>query len=246
MAAKKVSEKEFLKNYNIHDYDVPLTSVDLVIFTVREERLHVLLVQRGEHPFLGQWSLPGGFIDIHKDKNLDATALRKLKEKTGVSAPYFEQLQGFGSKTRDPRGWSSTFVYFALIPSDQVELSHGGNADAVQWLALDRDQDLPSLAFDHSEILAVALQRLYNKVEYSSLAAHLLPSEFTLSELQQMYQLILARPLDKSAFRKRIKEGDFLEELTGQFRYGSNRPAQLYRVKQGQGLVYYARSLSGD
>lgn len=246
MASKQQSEKEFLKNYNIHDYEVPLTSVDLVIFTVREERLHVLLVQRADHPFMGQWSLPGGFIDVHKDKNLEATALRKLKEKTGVKAPYLEQLQGFGSKTRDPRGWSSTFVYFALIPSDQIELSQGSAVDAVQWFPIAQDQPLPHLAFDHTEILEVALQRLYNKVEYSSLAAHLLPAEFTLSELQQMYQLILGRPLDKSAFRKRIKEGDFLEELTGQFRYGSNRPAQLYRLKQGLGLVYYARSLSSD
>ncbi|WMW80304.1 NUDIX domain-containing protein [Undibacterium cyanobacteriorum] len=246
MASKQQSEKEFLKNYNIHDYEVPLTSVDLVIFTVREERLHVLLVKRADHPFMGQWSLPGGFIDVHKDKNLEATALRKLKEKTGVKAPYLEQLQGFGSKTRDPRGWSSTFVYFALIPSDLVELSQGSAVDAVQWFPIAQDQPLPHLAFDHTEILEVALQRLYNKVEYSSLAAHLLPAEFTLSELQQMYQLILGRPLDKSAFRKRIKEGDFLEELNGQFRYGSNRPAQLYRLKQGLGLVYYARSLSSD
>lgn len=246
MVNKAQSEKEFLKNYNIHDYDIPLTSVDLVIFTIREQCLHVLLVKRGDFPFKGEWSLPGGFIDVHKDKDLEATALRKLREKTGVKAPYLEQLQGFGSRSRDPRGWSTTFVYFSLIASDQIELAHGGTADAAQWFPLNAESRLPKMAFDHAEIFQTALQRLYNKVEYSSLAAHLLPTEFTLTDLQQVYQIVLGRQIDKSAFRKRIKEGDFLEELEGQFRYGSNRPAQLYRIKAGRGLVYYSRTLSNE
>jgi len=186
------------------------------------------------------------FIDIHKDRDLDAAALRKLREKTGVRAPYLEQLQGFGSKARDPRGWSTTFVYFALIASDQVELAHGGNADAVRWQPVGGAHQVPKLAFDHSQILEVALQRLYNKVEYTSLPAHLLPKEFTLSDLQQVYQIVLGRAVDKSAFRKRIKDGDFLEEIVGQFRLGANRPAQLYRIREGQGPVYFNRVMSGE
>lgn len=246
MATGKQGEREFLRNYNIHDYDVPLTSVDLVIFTIKDQELQVLLVKRAEHPFKGQWCLPGGFIDIHHDVDLDGAALRKLKEKTGVAAPYLEQLQGFGGRHRDPRGWSTTFAYFALISSDQVILSHGGNADAVRWCPVEPADGLPKLAFDHAHILEVAVQRLRNKVEYTSLPAHLLPEEFTLSELQRVYQVLLGRLVDKSAFRKRIKEGDFLEELPGRWRLGSNRPAQLYGLRKGHGTVYFNRVMTGE
>ncbi|MDO8178973.1 MAG: NUDIX domain-containing protein [Undibacterium sp.] len=246
MSNAKQSEKEFLRTYNIHDYEVPLTSVDLAIFTIKDQLLQVLLVKRGDHPFKGKWCLPGGFIDIHHDADLDAAALRTLREKTGVDAPYLEQLQGFGSGVRDPRGWSTTFVYFALISSDQIDLIHGGNADAVRWCAIDDQNVIPPLAFDHKPILEVALQRLRNKVEYTSLPAHLLPEEFTLTELQQVYQIVLGRLVDKSAFRKRIREGDFLEELEGKWRYGSNRPAQLHRLRKGQDTVYFSRLMSGE
>ncbi|WP_156398093.1 MULTISPECIES: NUDIX domain-containing protein [unclassified Duganella] len=235
------TEQEFLRKYNIHDFDVPLTSVDLVIFTIREQALHVLLVKRGEHPHKGRWALPGGFIDIHRDKDLDATALRKLREKTGVEAPYLEQLQGFGSATRDPRGWSATFAYFALIGSDGMELRHGSGSDAASWHPVEGLAAQDALAFDHSAIVDVALQRLRNKVEYTSIPVHLLAAEFTLSDLQRVYETILGRPVEKSAFRKRIKEGDFLEEIPGKQRHGSNRPAQMYRLRAGHPTVYFNR-----
>lgn len=246
MLPADLTEQDYLRNYNIHDFDVPLTSVDLVIFTLREQALQVLLVRRAEHPYKGKWALPGGFIDVHRDKDLDATALRKLREKTGVAAPYLEQLQGFGNGTRDPRGWSATFAYFALISSEGVELHHGAGADAVCWEPVDGLGVANELAFDHAAILAVAVQRLRNKVEYTSLPAHLLPEEFTLSELQRVYEIVLGRPVDKSAFRKRVKEGDFLEEIPGKQRRGSNRPAQLYRIRSGQPTVYFSRAIGSD
>lgn len=238
------TEAQFLSQYNIHDFDVPLTSVDLAIFTIREQMLQVLLVKRAEHPFKGMWALPGGFIDVHQDQDLEATALRKLQQKTGVATPYLEQLQGFGNKTRDPRGWSTTFSYFALIPSDDIQLAHGATADAAQWFAVEDEGVVPTLAFDHAQILQVAIQRLRSKVEYSSLPVHLLPREFTLSELQRVHEIVLGRALDKSAFRKRIREGDFLEEVPDGWRYGSNRPAKLYRLAGGQPTVYFARAIS--
>ncbi|NHZ83491.1 NUDIX domain-containing protein [Massilia sp. CCM 8695] len=243
MSTADLTEQEYLASYNIHAFDVPLTSVDLVIFTVREQALHVLLVQRGAHPAKGQWALPGGFIDVRRDVDLDATALRKLREKTGVSAPYLEQLQGFGSSTRDPRGWSATFAYFALIGSDQIELQHGAGADAACWHSISEHGADIDLAFDHAMIVATAVQRLRNKVEYTSLPAHLLAEEFTLSDLQRVYEIVLGRPIDKSAFRKRVKEGDFLEEITGKQRHGSNRPAQLYRIRSGQPTVFFSRTM---
>ncbi|QDQ29369.1 NUDIX hydrolase [Chitinimonas arctica] len=245
MSAKQQSEREFLRHYNIHDYDVPLTSVDLVILAVRDEGLHVLLVKRGEHPFKEHWALPGGFIDVHHDQDLQATALRKLREKTGVDTPYLEQLQGFGNKTRDPRGWSTTFAYFALIPSEHIELTHGANVEAAQWYRIDGSSVAPHLAFDHAHILEVAIQRVRNKVEYSSLPVHLLPETFTLSELQRVHEIVLGRAVDKSAFRKRIKEGDFLEEVPNAWRYGSNRPAQLYRRRPDRPMVFFPRVMSG-
>lgn len=243
MTGHDITEQEFLRNYRIHDFDVPLTSVDLVIFTLHEGVLKVLLVERGEHPHKGRWALPGGFIDLKRDKDLDATAMRKLREKTGVDISYIEQLQGFGSAVRDPRGWSATFAYFALINADGVTLAHGGNSTAAAWVPVDAVATRTDLAFDHAEIISVALQRLRAKVEYTSLPVHLLAPEFTLSDLQRVYETILGRSVDKSAFRKRIVEGSFLEEIPGKQRHASNRPAQLYRVRQGLPLVYFNGSM---
>lgn len=244
MAGHDTTEQEFLRNYRIHDFDVPLTSVDLVIFTLHEQALKVLLVERGEHPHKGRWALPGGFIDLKRDKDLDATAMRKLREKTGVEISYLEQLQGFGSAERDPRGWSATFAYFALIDAQGVTLSHGGNSTAAAWVPVDQLAERPDIAFDHAQIISVALQRLRAKVEYTSLPVHLLAPEFTLSDLQRVYETILGRTVDKSAFRKRIMEGDFLQEIPGKQRHASNRPAQLYRLRQGPPLVYFNRTMT--
>jgi len=243
MSSKEISEQEFLCNYDIHAFDIPLTSVDLVIFTLREQALQVLLVKRAEHPCKGQWALPGGFIDVKRDADLDATALRKLHEKTGVEAPYLEQLQGFGSATRDPRGWSATFAYFALIDAQGMRLSHGGGSDAASWHPVEGLTERMALAFDHAQIFSTALQRVRNKVEYTSLPVHLLAPEFTLSDLQQVYETVLGRKVDKSAFRKRIMDGDFLEEIPGKQRHASNRPAQLYTLRQGHPTVYFARAM---
>lgn len=244
MPKHEITEQEFLRNYRIHDFDVPLTSVDLVIFTLQDQCLKVLLIERGEHPHKGRWALPGGFIDLKRDKDLDATAMRKLREKTGVDVSYLEQLQGFGSAVRDPRGWSATFAYFALIDAQGVTLSHGAGSSAAAWVAVSDLPERGDLAFDHAEIVEVALQRLRTKVEYSSLPVHLLAAQFTVSDLQKVYETILGRSVDKSAFRKRIMEGDFIEEIPGKQRHASNRPAQLYRLREGQGVVYFNRSMT--
>ncbi len=219
----------------------PLVSVDLAIFTVREGALQALLVRRPEcpgEPYPRRWALPGGFVDVSLDKDLLATARRKLLEKTGVASPYLEQLGSWGSAERDPRGWSTTHVYFALIPAPE-KLAAGGNAADAAWFPID---GLPSrLAFDHGELLEAALARLRGKVEYTSLPVHLLPAEFTLSELQGVFETVLGRPLEKSAFRTRILAADFLEEVPRR-REGANRPAQLYRQRRPGALVYFPRT----
>lgn len=227
-------------------FERPLTGVDLVIFTIRDERLQVLLAQRADRP--GEphphaWALPGGFIDVDQDESLEACARRKLAEKTGVASPYLEQLGSWGNNTRDPRGWSATHVYFALMPGDGVEPKAGGHTADARWHPV-RDHGVKErLAFDHAEILATAIERLRSKVEYTSLPAFLLPEEFTLSELQHVYELVLDRPLNKSAFRTRVRDADLIVEVPRQ-RSGPNRPAQLYRLKDRRHPVFFPRTFS--
>ncbi|MGJ4944787.1 NUDIX hydrolase [Bradyrhizobium sp. HKCCYLS1011] len=225
------------------DFPRPLTTVDVVIFTIRNDALHVLLVQRGageNEPFPGAFALPGGFVDIARDRDLEACALRKLKEKTGVVSPYLEQLGSWGSAARDPRFWSATHAYFALLPASIADRALAADA---QWFPLAGERVKPKLAFDHDEILAAAVQRLRNKVEYTSLPAYLMPEEFTLPELQRSYEIVLGRPLEKSAFRTRMLSADLIEPIA-KMRKGPNRPAQLYRLKAAKEPVYFARTFN--
>ncbi len=235
------SEAHYLRSYDIHAFDVPLTTVDVVIFTVREGELQVLLIQRDQHPFRGLWALPGGFIRLKEDADLKATAHRKLAEETGVDASYLEQVASVGNAKRDPRGWAVTVVFFALLPASSLRLSHGKGTRAAQWVRVEQGEVALPLAFDHAALIALALERLRSKVEYTALPVHLLPESFTLKELQDVYELILGRPVNKAAFRRRIDKAGILEELPGQMRYGSNRPAQLFRVKPGQSEHFFDR-----
>jgi 8-oxo-dGTP diphosphatase len=212
-------------------FERPLVTVDVVIFTVRSERLEVLLVRRPaqpQEPYPGRWALPGGFVDVDLDRSLLACARRKLKEKTGVATPYLEQLGSWGSASRDPRGWSATHASFALVAAPSAKEAATGAPVEHEWVPVDLALQR-KLAFDHSEILAAALDRLRSKVEYTSLPAFLLPEPFTLPQLQRTYEIVLGRELDKSAFRKRMLDAGFLEEVdrvTGP----AGRQAQGYRV----------------
>jgi 8-oxo-dGTP diphosphatase len=221
----------------------PIASVDLAIFALSETGIEILLVERGAEPFAGQWALPGGWIHVNEDADLDAAAQRVLKDKTGVETPYLEQLQSFGGLDRDPRGWSLSITYVALIAADQVRLQQGANAADVAWWPVEGDAVGVSIAFDHAEIVRSALGRLRSKVEYSTLPVHLLPAGFTLGELQSVYERILGRRLDKSAFRKRMAEADFVEPIPGEMRRASNRPAQVYRLKQARSTVFFDRTI---
>jgi hypothetical protein len=157
--------------------------------------------------------------------------------------PYLEQLQGFGNAQRDPPGWTVTFAYFALIASETLVLKQGANAEEVAWWEVAGRRVQAALAFDHAEILAGAVSRLRNNVEYTSLLVHLLPPKFTLPDLQRVYEQILGRHMDKSAFRKRMVEADFLEPVPGEKRLASNRPAQLYRIKRGLATIFFDRTI---
>lgn len=232
-------EEEFLASYNIHDFDVPLTSVDIVVFTIINEKVNILITQRADFPYKEHWAIPGGFIDVKKDNHIEQTAQRKLKEKTGYGAPYLEQLGAKGNSSRDPRGWSVTVTYFALVNFEEVTFS----ADS-QWSPLDKEGNIQQkLAFDHAELIQEAFQRLRNKAQYTTIALHVLPEKFTLSELQKSYEIILGGKLNKSGFRRRIIQGNVIEEITGESKQTTTRMAQLYRKSDEGELHFYMREI---
>ena len=208
-----------------YEYPRPAVTVDITVFTVRNDELNVLLIKRAEKPFQGEWALPGGFVT--EDEGLEAAAERELVEETGVSGVYLEQLGTFGDPGRDPRGHTVTVAYFALIPSDNLELTASTDAEGVAWFGIDK---LPDLAFDHDEILELALDRLVAKLEYSTIAFQLMPEAFTLTELQHVYELIERNAIDKRNFRKRILALGAIEPTGEEKREGPHRPAKLYRV----------------
>ncbi len=210
----------------VYDHPRPAVTVDIILFTFHSADLKVLLVQRKEEPFKGKWALPGGFVQM--DEDLHAAALRELAEETNVSDVYLEQLYTFGEPDRDPRTRVITVAHFALLSADQsAQLNVQSNSDAsdARWWSM---YQLPELAFDHAPILQYALQRLRWKLEWTALGFLLLPAEFTLSELQKVYETVLNEPLDKRNFRRKMQAADVLEE-TGNIREGDHRPAKLYR-----------------
>lgn len=196
---------------------------DLVIFTIRQEALNVLLIQRRYPPFKGRWALPGGFVEEHE--SLDAAALRELAEETGVRDVYLEQLYTFGDPRRDPRGRVVSIAYFALVSEDRVTVRAGDDARRAAWWPIQR---LPPLAFDHKIVVEKAIQRLRAKVGYSTVGFQLLPKTFTLSELQRVYEIILGKKLDKRNFRRKILSLGLLQRERRKEAGGPHRPAHLY------------------
>ena len=210
-----------------YEHPHPAVTTDIVIFTIRDARLKLLLIRRAAEPFKGSWALPGGFVNI--DEDLEAAARRELAEETGVAGAYLEQLHTFGAPDRDPRERVITVAYYALIPSDALEIRAATDAEAVGWFAMD---ELPGLAFDHAEIVAMAQERLRAKLDYSTIAFQFIPARFSLSELQRVYEIILGAEIDKRNFRKWVLALEQVEETGEQRRDGAHRPAMLYRVKE--------------
>ena len=218
-------------------FQYPAVSVDVVIFTLREDDLQVLLVQRRNPPFEKRWAIPGGFVE--KDESLKVAARRELAEETGVRDVYLEQLYTFGDPGRDPRGRVITVAYLALVPSPLCVEAGSDASDARWWSVYELP---PRLAFDHDKILTYALQRLRYKLEYTAAGFQLLPPTFTLTEIQQAYQIVLGEPLDKRNFRRRILEAGILEEV-GLASQGRGRPARLYRFRDDAVAETKARRL---
>lgn len=198
-------------------------AVDVSLFTIQDESLKVLLVKRVAPPFRGWWSLPGG--SVTREESVDEAALRALQEETGITTVYLEQLYTFGDLDRDPRGRVITVSYYAVVHWEQSRLKARARIATARWCAVRR---LPNLAFDHRRIVGSALERLRNKVNYTSVAFQLLPKKFTLSELQRAYEVIVGQPLDKRNFRKKMLQLGILRDTGEQNMEGRQRPARLY------------------
>ena len=171
-----------------YEYPRPALTVDCVVFGFDGGGLQVLLIRRALEPFLGSWALPGGFVDM--DEDLDQAARRELQEETHLSRVFLEQLFTFGTPGRDPRGRVVSVAYYALVRPDQHPATGDSDASEAAWHPVDQ---LPPLAFDHTQIIAKALERLRGKIRYQPVGFELLPKHFTLTQLQSLYEAILGR-----------------------------------------------------
>lgn len=200
-------------------------TVDVVIFTIRKRGLEVLLIQREQEPFKDKWAMPGGFVRL--SENLDEAAKRVLYEKTRVKDVYLEQLHTFGDPMRYPRSRVITVGYFALIRADDIKLAYDEslNIKDINWHKVTK---LPPLAFDHGKIIAHAVKKLKTRLDNTPIAFQLLPKKFTLTEIQQTYETILSKKLDKRNFRKKVLSSNILVEHDEFSKTSSKRPARLY------------------
>ena len=244
MAKARDDEARFLATYDASAFPRPSVTVDVVVFTVRKDpgapegdpaRLEVLLVERAEHPFRGRWALPGGFVRL--DESLDAAAARVLEAETGARGVFLEQLYTFGAPDRDPRTRVISVAYWALAPAERLAVRPGAREGQAAFHPLPAG-GLPSrLAFDHGEILRRATERLRAKLEYMTVGFELLPERFTIHELQQVYEAILGRTLDRANFRKKLLASALVEPAEG-VKVGRHRPARYFTFRDRQATIF--------
>jgi 8-oxo-dGTP diphosphatase len=282
-----LTEEQCLASYDASKYDRPSVTVDMLIFTVTDEEkknyrklpekvLRLLMIKRGDHPYIAQWGLPGGFVKMHE--SLDEAALRELKEETNIDNIYVEQLYTWGNIARDPRTRVVSTSYMSLIDSSTLDIKASDDADDAQWFTIscklyqeqktitekgyirqrlfkltlsNEEDDLSAIvktvkivegkvtktasevveskgiAFDHAKIIEYGIERLRNKIEYTDIAFNLMPDLFTLTQLQQVYEVILDTELLKANFRR--KTADMVIETNEFTKDAGHRPSKLFR-----------------
>lgn len=221
-----LSEKEYLESYNPQEYDRPSIAVDLLIFTIEDDRLKIVLVEREEHPFKNMMSLPGTFVGM--DETLENAAKRGALIKTGLSDMYFEQLYTWGDVDRDPRMRIISVSYLSFVSRDRIKLTGGRNTLSVALYDVDKILESDKeLAFDHRKIIEYGRERIKSKVEYSKIAFEFLAEEFTLPELQKVYEILMDKELYKSGFRRKI--AGLVEETDKMTEGDAHRPSKYYR-----------------
>ena len=238
----KTTEADFLEDYDPALFERLSVTVDVVLLTVQDEALQVVMLERGEHPARGRRTLPGTFVAI--DESLDVAAERLMADKVGLSGIFLEQLYTFGEPTRDPRTRVVTVAYYALVNSERlldnagarfvrayIEVPWGGETGGPVDL-LDAAGSSLKIAFDHADLIGMAVKRIRGKLNYAPIGYQLLPAEFTLRRLQQVHETILGNPVNKDSFRRRMLATGELE-ATGTLEDAvGHRPAELYRFSR--------------
>lgn len=221
-----MTEQEFLKSYDAAQYEKPSVAVDLVLLTILDGKLQVLLTQREEYPFQGCLALPGAFVGM--EETLDAAAQRALFQKTGLHDIYLEQLYTWGDVQRDPRMRIISVSYYALVPGSSIRF--GEISENTVFLPVEELSEVQQgIAFDHERIIAYGRERIRSKVNWSDIAFSLVPEEFTLPQLQRVYEILLGQPLYKANFRKKIAEK--IAETDKMTTGDAHRPSRIYRKR---------------
>ena len=234
------TEEEFLASYQMSEYERPSVTVDLAIFTIRDGEFSVLLIERGDHPFLGHWAMPGGFSN--KNESTTQAAWRELSEETGVEqfSGHLEQLGTYSEPGRDPRGWVISVAHVAFAPNLPDPVAGDDAAEARWWAVKDLNldgtgsADAPPLAFDHAIILRDAAERVRSKIEYTTLATEFVSETFTLPELRRVYLSVWGieeKALDLGNFRRKVIKTEGFVEAAGGKRpmEAGGRPPLLYK-----------------
>jgi 8-oxo-dGTP diphosphatase len=236
---KELTEKEYLASYDPRTFPPQAVTVDAVLFTIRDEVLCTLLVERGGHPFKGYWALPGGFVNENED--LDDAARRELNEETGVRefTGHFEQLRTYGTPGRDPRTRIFSIAYLGMLP-DPGDPVAGDDAHNARWWPITEvngkiELSCGQLAFDHARILTDGLERARAKLEYSTLALAFVGKSFTMSDLRRVYEAVWGRKLHEANFRRKVlSTSDFVVPTGRTILGGRGQPVELYRHGTGR------------
>ncbi|HEY9196540.1 MAG TPA: NUDIX domain-containing protein [Mucilaginibacter sp.] len=204
-------------------------AVDAVVFGyTSREGLSVLLIKRNIDPFKNTWALPGGLVG--NNESLEDAVQRELKEETGISINYLEQLYSFGQPDRDPRNRVISITYYGLVKPDAFEIEAATDAAEVAWFNIKK---IPQLAFDHGNIISIAHERLKSKILYQPVGFELLEEKFPFSELEKLYMAVLDREIDRRNFKKKLMKFGFLEETAEkQVLEGAGRPGNLFRFNE--------------
>ena len=210
-----------------YKYPHPSVTTDCVIFGFDGARLRVLLVKRGLEPYKGRWAFPGGFMQM--DESAEEGALRELNEETGLRGAYIRQFYTFTAPDRDPRERVITIAYYALVRMQEVK--GGDDAADAQWFALD---EVPQLAFDHDQILRKAEQALRQHIHFEPVGFELLPEEFTIRQLQNLYEAILNVRFDRRNFYNKMKRLEMLEQMDDTANPSNRKKAFLFRFNKAK------------
>ncbi|WP_323035504.1 NUDIX hydrolase [Pararhodobacter sp.] len=213
-----------------YDFPRPSVTTDILVFSIRDGVLEVLLIERKYDPFKAAFAIPGGFVQM--DEDLHTGALRELEEETGLTGIPIRQLGAYGAPERDPRGRVITIAFIALVPSDDLIARGGSDAQDARWFPVDA---LPPLAFDHAQIVADGRARLASDVtpsiqDRALVAFDFLPAKFTLSQAQEVFEILRGEAMDKRNFRKWLTNAWSIEDTGEKSTGGRHRPAALFRL----------------